>query len=215
MWYLNPALTRFRNAVNAAYPNRDKTSDGTIGDENHQAGISDHNPDLDGSVDAWDMDVDGVPVEDLKVVFQAHESSQYWIHNRQIATRGNGWKRVPYSGANPHDKHVHWNTRTSHENSTAPWEVGVTPEDIAKIAQASARAVHNQKLGSSDVTIGQAVQRTDVGVVKLQQTPIDPDALAAAMVAALQDPAVLAAVGKLVSPWSEHTHVTGPAVPGD
>src|SRR5689334_3811705 len=55
-WYLNRALTAFRAAVNSAYPHRDKSSDGTIGDAAHQATSSDHNPDRDGSVDAWDMD---------------------------------------------------------------------------------------------------------------------------------------------------------------
>lgn len=136
-WQLNPALTRFRNAVNAAYPNRDKASDGTIGDLAHQSTSSDHNPDSDGSVDAWDMDVDlgtadnPAAIERLKALFEGHESSRYWIHNRQIASRSDGWIRRPYDGANPHDKHVHWNTREAYENSTAPWNV--TPEGVARM----------------------------------------------------------------------------------
>jgi len=131
-WYLNRALTNFRSAVNARYPNRDKASDGTVGDDAHQATSSDHNPDPAGepdagSVDAWDMDVDlrsgndAAAIERLKAVFQAHESSRYWIHNRQIASRSTGWRRDPYTGPNPHERHVHWNTRESHEASTVPW----------------------------------------------------------------------------------------------
>lgn len=132
-WFLNRALSNFRTAVNAKYPRRDKGTDGTIGDAAHAGTSSDHNPDPDGSVDAWDMDVDlngiGQPyaadVERLKAVFQAHESSQYWIHNDQICSRNDGWKRRSYAyagpGRNKHDKHVHWNTRSSHENSAAPW----------------------------------------------------------------------------------------------
>jgi hypothetical protein len=134
-WYLNPALTNFRNAVNAKYPGRDKGTDGTIGDRAHAGTNSDHNPDSDGSVDAWDMDVDlngvGKPytadVERLKAVFQEHESSQYWIHNGQIASRSTGWQRRRYTGSNRHDKHVHWNTRSSHENSNAPWVLTPPP----------------------------------------------------------------------------------------
>jgi hypothetical protein len=142
-WFLNPALTNFRNTVNAAFPKRDKTSDGTVGDERHQAGISDHNPDADSSVDAWDMDVEvngpgkvyAADVERLKVLtFQPHESAQYWIHDGQIATRESGWKRKTYFGVNRHDKHVHFNTRSAFENSTAPWIIGgaVSIDDVVK-----------------------------------------------------------------------------------
>jgi hypothetical protein len=176
-WYLNRALTGFRAAVNAAYPNRDKASDGTIGDRVHQATRSDHNPDPDESVDAFDMDVDlrsgndAEAIEKLKRVFEQHPSSSYWIHNDQIALRSEGWRRKSYAyagpGRNKHDRHVHWNTRESHENSTVPWiledDMPLTEADVKRVAS----AVHGQKLGKSQTTIGAAIQTTNSNAAKL------------------------------------------------
>lgn len=122
-WYLNRALTNFRAAVNVRWPGRDRTTDGTIGDAAHRSTTSDHNPDPDGSVDAWDMDADGPDIEACIEAFQAHESAGYWIYNRVIAHRSTGWRRVPYTGSNPHTSHVHWNTRPSHEGSRAAWVI--------------------------------------------------------------------------------------------
>lgn len=142
-WRLNPSLTRFRSVVDARYPDRDKTTDGTIGDPAHASRDSDHNPDPDGTVDAWDMDVDvngpGKPyeadVEHLKRVFEAHPASRYWIHNDKIAHRSTNWVPRPYDPGNPnrnkHTKHVHWNTNQATETSSAPWVI--EGDDVGKI----------------------------------------------------------------------------------
>ena len=45
-----------RNQVNMRFPNRDRRSDGWIGDRAHQGRISDHNPDKNGIVHAIDID---------------------------------------------------------------------------------------------------------------------------------------------------------------
>jgi hypothetical protein len=149
-WFLNPALTRFRNEVNSRWPRRDKTSDGTIGDLAHQETASDHNPDRDGSVDAWDMDNDGVDVQAVIAAALKHESIQYVIYNRRITSRSWGlgtWR--PYTGTSPHTEHVHFNTRESHENSTKPW---FTEEDEMTPAQSNQLQVDAWRLDA--ITFG-------------------------------------------------------------
>lgn len=142
-WYLNPALSVMRAEVNAVYPARDRASDGTIGDPAHAARASDHNPDPDGSVDAWDMDVElagaGRPhaglVERVKRCFEAHPCSAYWIHNDEISFRSEGWRPRSYAYAGPsrnrHDHHVHWNTRSSHEGVITPFGIGEDSMELA------------------------------------------------------------------------------------
>lgn len=219
-WYLNTALTNFRNAVNAAYPNRDKTSDGTVGDESHQQGISDHNPDPDGSVDAWDMDVDlrvpnvAAELEHLKAVFQAHESSKYWIHNRQIASRDWGWTRKPYEGPNPHDKHVHWNTRTSHENSTDPWSLEIATEaDVIAYKISSSDPEYNNRYFLSNGVNRRGPIRQPANILQPAKAGATEvlltDAMRTSVSASLTWEQYLDAVAGpelVISPWAEHTH---------
>jgi hypothetical protein len=73
-------------------------------------------------------------VEALKRVFERHPSSNYWIHNDQIAKRSEGWIRRSYAYAGPernrHTQHVHYNTRAAYENSTAPWIIPTKEDDM-------------------------------------------------------------------------------------
>lgn len=154
-WYLNRALTNFRTEVNARWPDRDKASDGTLGDTAHQATHSDHNPDSDGSVDAWDMDVElngpGKPyTEDLWRVINAalkHESIQYVIYNRRITSRTWGlgvWRA--YDGPSPHDHHVHFNTRSAYEGSNKPWFTGEDEMTQTEFDNLFLGALRNEKV---------------------------------------------------------------------
>lgn len=59
-YYLAPSLAVLRAEINARWPGRDKASDGWIGDTAHQSTRSDHNPNSRGSVNAIDIDEDGI-----------------------------------------------------------------------------------------------------------------------------------------------------------
>src|SRR5262245_55854673 len=133
---LNSALTAWRTAVGARFPGRATASDGARADDAH-ASTSQHQEDADGTVDAWDMDVNlldsgaetGSPVEldlieALKLYFEGdpHRRGQLWIHRRRIANRDVAtWRRRDYAGANAHDKHVHWESRQATEDDGREW----------------------------------------------------------------------------------------------
>jgi len=124
-YYLAPSLDALRDEINARWPDRDKKSDGWIGDIGHQGTKSDHNPNSRGSVDAIDIDEDGI---DLAAVFAAvkkHPSSRYWIYERKLYHRLRGWKAENYTGSNPHDKHAHLSIDQDRdaEQDRRPWGI--------------------------------------------------------------------------------------------
>jgi hypothetical protein len=119
MVVLIPSLVRLRQEFNLINPERDKASDGWIGDAAHQANpTSDHNPDLRGLVHAIDMDEDlrtpGVSMERcVQFLLDRCRSGQekrlkYIIYERRIWSASNGWRQKAYTGSNPHDKHAHF-----------------------------------------------------------------------------------------------------------
>lgn len=122
-YYLAPSLVRLRDEVNARWPNRDKGSDGWIGDPAHASRVSDHNPDPNGMVHAIDVDVDGIDVPTLLNAVIGDERVWYVIYNRVIYSRTYDWAARVYTGSNPHVAHVHISLRYTGtaEQSTQTW----------------------------------------------------------------------------------------------
>lgn len=129
------------NEINQKWPNRDKASDGTIGDAAHAARTSDHNPWVVvveagrevGVVRARDIDRDGVPMaelmEDLRRRAEAGDprlaGGGYLIYNRRISSKDfKTWRT--YTGSNPHTSHGHisFSLNRAGYDSTAPWGIG-------------------------------------------------------------------------------------------
>lgn len=112
-WRSAKSLVTLRAQVDAAWPNRSKSSDGTIGDSAHAATKSDHNPNPAGVVQAIDITNDpthGVSARGIAEALVASRDPRikYIISNAQIcSSKTSPWVWRPYSGANAHTKHVH------------------------------------------------------------------------------------------------------------
>jgi len=136
-WRTAKALLALRDQVNAAVPGRNKRSDGTIGDANHQNRNSDHNPWVPpphgGVVTALDLTHDPAAGADMNALAEALRASRdtrikYVIWNRRIFTsyavgsRG-AWQWGAYSGSNPHTSHIHVsvNSAASHYDNERTW----------------------------------------------------------------------------------------------
>jgi hypothetical protein len=98
---------------------RDRRSDGWIGDLRHSSRPSDHNPDKEtGIVRAIDVDRDvykgGKPdlmpdiADQLRISAKKGEKRiAYIIFNGRIASPRMGWRWRKYKGSNPHIAHLH------------------------------------------------------------------------------------------------------------
>ena len=141
-WRVAKSLLHLRAQVDALAPNRDKGSDGTIGDTNHASRSSDHNPWVEylGENIVTAMDITHDPrhgVDSYKMadalIASRDQRIKYVISNRRIAspTVDPKWGWRPYHGTNPHDHHVHVSVVPFHVafDDESDWHFGqLTPD---------------------------------------------------------------------------------------
>jgi len=148
-WRLAKSLIRLRDQLNAAHPTRSKASDGTIGDAAHAATVSDHNPDAQGIVRAFDITHDpahGVDGNGIAEALATHRDPRisYVIWNRRMLRSYPkpgipAWTWAPYTGADPHTNHVHLSVVADArgDDGIRPWNLTITPPskefDVATI----------------------------------------------------------------------------------
>ena len=134
-WRLCAGGKQLLDEVDALYPKRDKTSDGTIGDTLHSSRLSQHNPDPMGVVYAVDIDEDLYGVGPKKsdpfeanlmvkrLVDLGKRDARLWyiIFEGNIWSRTNDWVKRPYRGPNKHAHHVHVSFTTAANHNGKPF----------------------------------------------------------------------------------------------
>lgn len=153
---LAPALQQLRAEINSRWPGRDRSSDGWLGDEYHQASRSEHNPvghpngpvfGTPGSVHALDITASGVDTSVIVSSLLGDSRVWYVIFNRTIWSRSYGFVARPYHGA-PHTTHIHVSLRGENqssavaaENNTKPWLRGGSSATSAGFNSSQTRAL--------------------------------------------------------------------------
>jgi hypothetical protein len=137
-WRVARSLNILLGQLNALAPRRSKISDGSIGDTAHASRDSDHNPWYGpGIVTARDFTHDiagGLNCHNLAAILISYRDPRikYIIWNGRIVS-GNGgpspWQWRPYSGVNPHTKHLHVSVVAGPAcDNVAPWAgIGSAP----------------------------------------------------------------------------------------
>jgi hypothetical protein len=132
---LSKAAVQLREQFDDSFPDRDRTSDGWIGDTRHAARKSDHNPDEQGWVRAIDVDKDlfkgGKPdimgdlADQLRTLSKAQRDTRiaYIIYDGRICSHILNWKWRKYTGANKHTKHMHVSFKKKADNDSAFFQI--------------------------------------------------------------------------------------------
>lgn len=173
-WTLTQGLQNLRTQINQAFPNRDKTSDGTIGDALHKAETSGHNPDdTPGSRPAWDGDSDNNPevrawdmdsdlrdpaittqelVDHIRNLPHLDRVIRYIIFNRKMYHERNGFEPTEYTGSSPHTEHVHfegaWSQSADNDNTfnyRLQEDIMLTSTDIEKLLDTEVPFPYDEK----------------------------------------------------------------------
>ena len=132
---LSKAAKQLREQFDDTFPDRDRLSDGWIGDSRHQAKPSDHNPDDNGWVRAIDIDRDlykgGKPdnmgdlVDQVRIACKSKSEKRisYIIFDGRICSPILNWKWRKYTGANKHTKHANFSFKKEADNDGAFFQI--------------------------------------------------------------------------------------------
>ena len=124
-----------REQINRSFVDRDKTSDGWLGDTRHASRKSDHNPDASGVVFAIDIDrdlsgkakPDIMPdlVDQIRVYAKSDKLKRfsYLIFDGKIASGKSLWKFKTYTGINAHRHHAHISFTLAGDHHDLPFDI--------------------------------------------------------------------------------------------
>lgn len=155
-WKLSEAAVRLRREIDALFPGRDTTSDGSIGDSAHAARESDHNPDRDGWVRAIDVDEDlwGARFPDpafanrlvrkLVAVAKTDKRLKYIIFEGFMWSEKTRWQKWAYGGSNQHEHHIHISFNPVGDEDGSPFGLVTDLQD----AVAEARPTPKKRINS-------------------------------------------------------------------
>ena len=113
---LSKSAIQLREQFDDSFSDRNRASDGWIGDARHSSRVSDHNPDAQGWVRAIDIDADlskrkGLASDVADQIRLAARNGDkrisYIIFEGRIASRILNWRWRKYKGANKHNHHIH------------------------------------------------------------------------------------------------------------
>lgn len=125
----SPAARAAIRDANAAWPNRNRLSDGIMGDARHQATKSSHNSG--NAVDITHDPANGCDGNDVSMMARRDPRCVYVIWRAKIWNRNIDPMESPgrvYTGANPHRHHCHIDIDPARREDSSPWPWAIPPD---------------------------------------------------------------------------------------
>jgi hypothetical protein len=133
-----PAAIAVLRQATALRPTRKKASDGLLPSAAHmkQSPTSDHNTGY--AVDLTHDPESGVDCSDIFEKLKEDKRVNYLIFNKKIWSKDKArLGNRPYTGSNPHTKHLHISINDGHGDDTSPWFWWMnTPKTVNQIVAA-------------------------------------------------------------------------------
>ena len=200
-WYVDPGLATLIRQWKALHPG---AVVGTIGDPDHQSGVSDHNPEEDNSVDAGDfMTGHGVTFDELKglantlVKFRDCRIAYLIIGQRIISSTVQPWVWRTYSG--DYHGHLHVSRNDKKETDASEWRLTDTQKGYEMTLPLTGYSLPKLTLGDDDN------ERAGYNYVSRAQTLLNYVVQAKLDVDGVYGPKMKAAVVKLAATGNGNT----------
>lgn len=158
-WHLAASLAELVREADERWPNRPKTSDGSIGDAAHAARASEHNPDAGGVVRGLDLTRASAAMATAVIAaVKADARAWYVIHRGKIYSRTHDWEARDYDGPNPHTDHLHVSVRSGLVGAVAgPW--GLLVKADAPAEPKPVKAPPTLRRGATPAALRETLQR--------------------------------------------------------
>lgn len=168
-WRPAESITALQRDLDAAFPKR-TVPDWIIGDADHSSRTSDHNPDSNGVVHAIDIRLGG-DLDARRVLNATIGDDRVWyvIHAGKIYSRTYGWEARAYTGANPHNTHIHVSIRytATAEADTSDWGLVEPPKPRVKPVPIDLSEVRSQVRKA--LGVGEGKPQDTVHIRRLQR----------------------------------------------
>ena len=147
-----PALLTLRAQLDTRWPRRSRASDGILRSEEHRRTSPKSEHTAGDAIDITHDPKHGPDLDALAAALLKDPRTRYVIWRRRIANverEGGAWR--PYSGASPHEDHLHLSLFADRRDDASPWELATAGSDVAPSAIRLPASVHVAGFGLLDL----------------------------------------------------------------